>query len=193
MVPKAGKPGKFHLVQNLSYPHVPRGPTTSMNSAIDSDLYPSTWGTFSTICTLIWHLPPGTQGAVHNISEAYRSIPVALNQWPGLVVQLDNDSFTVDTNACFGCTSSSGSYGSIGDAGADLLQAHGIGPVSKWVDDHVFFQILQDFIQSYNGQHAAQHHHITANGGRFWYWGQTLADSHAKEFDEDCASPIKDL
>src|SRR5882762_11845028 len=41
MVPKPGKPGHFHLVQNLSYPHIPQGFVSSINHNIDSDLYPS--------------------------------------------------------------------------------------------------------------------------------------------------------
>src|SRR5882762_10158721 len=150
MVPKPGKPGRFHLVQTLSHPHNPQDPVSSINHNINSDLYPSTWRTFSTVCTTIWNLPPGSQGAVWDISEAYHSIPIAASQWPGLVVQLDNNSFAVDTNACFGCASSSGIFGHVADAGADIFCANGIGPLSKWVDDHIFFQIPRAFLKQYN-------------------------------------------
>ena len=177
MVPKPGKPGHFHLVQNLSYPHTPQGPISSINHSINSDLYPSTWGTFSTICTTIWSLPPGSQGAVHDIAEAYRSIPVAASQWPGLVVRLDDDSFAVDTNACFGCALSSGNFGHVADARADIFRANGIGPLSKWVNDHIFFWIPHTFLKQYN---QLQEHNwqcisdtggVRQDGGHIWFKG----------------------
>jgi hypothetical protein len=165
MIPKAGKPGRFRLVQNLSYPHIPRGSLVSINHTINSDLYPSTWGTFSTICTTIWSLPPGSQGAVRDIAEAYRSIPIASDQWPGFIIRIDEDCFAADTNACFGCSSSPGNFGQVGDAGADIFRAYGIGPVSKWVDDHIFFRIPHTFRKQYNQLREKNSHHIAQNGG----------------------------
>jgi hypothetical protein len=40
MVSKTGKPGKFHFIQNLSFPLCPSGTISSINSSIDSNLYP---------------------------------------------------------------------------------------------------------------------------------------------------------
>ena len=54
IIPKPGKPGKFRLIQNLSFPHVPRNHISSINSSIDSDLFPCTWGTFPAVSLLIW-------------------------------------------------------------------------------------------------------------------------------------------
>ena len=62
LVPKAGKPGKFQLIQNLSHPHM-NLPTPSINAQLKSDDFPCTWGTFKTTCTLIRNLPPGAQAA----------------------------------------------------------------------------------------------------------------------------------
>ena len=56
LVPKSGKPGKYRLIQNLSYPHT-NIPTPSINAHLNSDDFPCTWGTFRTICTLIRNLP----------------------------------------------------------------------------------------------------------------------------------------
>ena len=56
LVPKAGKPGKFHLIQNLSHPHT-NHPVPSINALLNSDNFPCTWGTFRTVCTLIRNLP----------------------------------------------------------------------------------------------------------------------------------------
>jgi len=194
MVPKPGKPGRFRLVQNLSHPHTPQGPISSINHNIDSDLYPLTWGTFTTICTTIWSLPPGSQGAVRDIAEAYRSIPIAADQWPGLVVQLE-----ADTNACFGCASSSGNFGHVGDAGADIFCANGIGPLSKWVNDHIFFQIPRTFLKQYNWlqehnqQCIADAGGVRQDGGHIWFKGQDFPDGSFNEFDEDFQFPIQDL
>lgn len=38
----------------------------------------------------------------------------------------------------FGIASGTGVFGQVGDALVDILCGSGIGPVSKWVDDHVF-------------------------------------------------------
>ena len=64
------KPGKFHLIQNLSYPRNIEG-VRSINSSIETDLYPCTWGTFSTIATLTQSLPPGSMGTCRDVAEAY--------------------------------------------------------------------------------------------------------------------------
>jgi len=199
MVPKPGKPGRFRLAQNLSHPHTPQGSISSINHNINSDFYPTTWGTFLTVCTTIWSLPLGSQGAVHDIAEAYHSIPIAADQWPGLIVRLDDDSFAVDTNACFGCASSSGNFGHVADAGADIFCANGIRPLSKWVDDHIFFRIPRDFLKQYNQlwehnrQHIADAGGIQQDGGRIWFKGRNFPDGKFDEFDEDCQFPIQDL
>lgn len=108
MVPKAGKSGKFRLIQNLSFPR--NHPTfRSINHALDSDAFPCTWGTFSTICTLVDNLPPGSQGACRDVAEAYRIIPLAPNQWPGLVVRLtESDKFGINKCNSFGSATAGG-------------------------------------------------------------------------------------
>jgi hypothetical protein len=131
IIPKPGKPGRFRIVQNLS----------SINSVITSDHFPSTWGTFGVICRLIFDLPKGSEAAVRDVAEAYRTAPVHPSQWPGLVVRISENHFAVDTACCFGLASASGVYGSIADAGVDIFRAAGMSPVSKWVDDHIFFRV----------------------------------------------------
>ena len=79
-----------------------------------------------------------------NVTEAYRTIPAAPSQWPGLVICLQAvDWFTVNTCNNFRLTSAGGVYGMVTDAGADIFWCSGIGPVAKWVDDHLFFRIPQ--------------------------------------------------
>jgi len=176
LTPKPDKPDKYRLVQNFSFPHSPTSTISSINHTINSDLYPCTWGTFSTICLLIWRLPPGSEAAVGDVAEAYRTIPVTPTQWPGLVVRLPGqDKFAVDTCNCFGLATSAGSYGIVADAGTDITRALWIGPVSKWVDDHIFFRILRQHLQEYNNQRRKWSTTIRTNGGRLhdggriWY------------------------
>jgi hypothetical protein len=58
LVPKASKPGKYQAVHNFSHPHHPLPNATSINLCIDSDEYPCTWGTFSSVPT---HFAPPTR------------------------------------------------------------------------------------------------------------------------------------
>ena len=101
--------------------------------------FPCTWGTFETICTTILHLPAGSQAAIRDVAEAYRTIPIKQAQWPGTVIHISESEFAIDKCLAFSCSSSAGVYGNLADASADIFQAEGIGPVSKWVDDFVFF------------------------------------------------------
>ena len=104
-VPKPGKPGKFRAVHNFSFPHTPTATTASINCSIDADMFPCTWGTFDTICFTIFNLPPGSQAAIRDVAEAYRTIPVTSDQWPGLVVRLlGNDEFAINLCNDFGLT-----------------------------------------------------------------------------------------
>ena len=117
-----------------------------------------------------------------------------------MVVRLhEDDSFAIDTRNCFGLASSGGCYGRIGDAGAQLARSRGIGPISKWVDDHVFIRILREHLGQYNkmrrqwaddiSKNGGEHH----DGGKLWFRGATMPNGCPEEFDEDCSTPICDL
>ena len=82
IIPKPGKPGKYCLIQNLSFPRSPSRlyPNPSINSRVKSNDFPCTWGTFDTICLLIARLPPGSEAAVRDVAEAYRTIPLHRSQ-----------------------------------------------------------------------------------------------------------------
>jgi hypothetical protein len=66
------------------------------------------------------------------------------------VVKTGDDSFTIDCSFCFSFLASAGTYGEVADAGADIFRSQGIGPMSKWVDDHLFIRILQEHLKTYN-------------------------------------------
>ena len=200
LIPKAGKPGKYRLIQNLSHPHS-NNPTPSINSQLNSDDFPCTWGTFRTVCTLILNLPKGSQAATRDIAEAYRIIPLHESQWPGVVVRISNSpaQYALNTSNCFGRATAGGLFGLFGDALADLLRARGIGPILKWVDDFIFFRIPVDSIPTYNTTRRNIHQLIQQNGGtqqskgRLWYKGKSLADVGPEHFAEDLTFPILHL
>jgi len=200
IIPKPRKTGKFRAVHNFSAPHTPHTHFASINSAIESDNFPCTWGTFNTVAFIISNLPPGSQASVHDVAEAYRTIPITASQWPGLVIRLrGHDRFAINTNNNFGLSSAGGIYRQLADAGTDIFQRAGIGPVSKWVDDHIFFRIQKQHLAEYNGRRMQWHQNILSNGGRrhegsrIWFRGSTMEDGHPEEFDEDNMSPLRDL
>ena len=202
IIPKPGKPGKFRLIQNLSYPNSPRlDESLSINSQVDSALFPCEWGTFHTTCALIHTLPRGSQGATRDVAEAYRTIPLHPSQWPALVVRIADEPalFAVDTSLCFGYGPSAGTYGMVRDAGLDIFRAAGIGPVIAWVDDHLFFRLPCNTITNYNKICEMKAHFIAEQGGRlkengrWWFKGEALADGTHEEFAEDCAFAVRDL
>jgi hypothetical protein len=216
MVPKPHELEKMRLVQNYSFPRTPRDNHTSINYHINSDSFPCTWGTFLAMCLKLSMLPPGSQIAIRDVSEAYRNIPTHSSQWPGTVLRLPPDLFDLslrpdlcaspgrdlyaaDTSVCFGESSGAGAYGLVGDAFADILRARGIGPNSKWVDDSAFIRILRVYLAEYNEKRAALHRRLLflggrhQTGGRLWWGGSVLPDGRVEEYDEDFAFPVLDL
>ncbi|CAA7269340.1 unnamed protein product [Cyclocybe aegerita] len=134
------------------------------------------------------------QGIKRDVKEAYRTIPIKPSQWPGLVVRLrGEDRFAIDTRNCFGLASGAGSYGIVGDAGAQVMRANGIGPLSKWVDDHLFYRILKHHLPAYNDLRRHWAEDIRKNGGRIWFRGRAMPNGKLEEFDKDATFPLQDL
>ena len=199
-VPKTSKPGKYRAIHNFSFPHTPSPETTSINSHIISEHFPCTWGTFDIVTLLIARLPPGSQASVRDVAEAYRTIPARPSQWPGLVTRLqDEDQYAINVCNNFGLTSAGGVYGMVADAGADIFRGNGIGPMAKWVDDHLFIRVPRELLPAYNAHRAQWNDEITQQGGRqqqgsrIWYGGKNLPNGSPEEFDEDCSAPFQDL
>lgn len=203
IIPKPGRAGRFRIVQNLSHPHSPRKEQPqiqSINARIVSDNFPCTWGTFVTVYLIIARLPEGSQAAVRDVKEAYRTVGIHFSQWAGIVVRLPGeDNFAVDTCDCFGLASGAGIYGRVADTGAQLLRLHGIGPLSKWVDDHIFFRIPRNALQGYNEQRRQWAKEIAEeggrrhDGGRIWYRGKSRDEGLWEEYDEDCTAEFRAL
>jgi hypothetical protein len=152
IIPKPNKPGKFHLVQDFSFPHSPSSPIMLINTQIDSSLYPCTWGTFATMALCIKRLPPRAQATTRDEAEAYHTIPLHPFQWNGTVVRIGINAFNLNTCLSFGLGPSAGVYGACADAANDIMQAEGIGPIIKWVNDRVFFCIPRASLTPFNAE-----------------------------------------
>ncbi|OBZ73599.1 hypothetical protein A0H81_06082 [Grifola frondosa] len=136
LVPKPGS-DKLRLVQDMSYPR--NDPLVqSVNAGINSDDFPTAWGTFDEASRLILSLPPGCRAAVFDISSAYRITPVQPGQQHVLCVYWRGKVY-IDRAVCFGLSSSAGVFGAIADMLVAIYKASGYGPMCKWVDD--FFVI----------------------------------------------------
>ncbi|KAL7277684.1 hypothetical protein ACG7TL_008616 [Trametes sanguinea] len=199
LIPKPHKPHVFRLIQNFSFPRQPSNGISSINYHIDPANFPCTWGTFHTFALLCWRLPPGSQGAVRDVAEAYRIIPLHHSQWPGTVVRLEEDQFAVDTCAAFGVGSHAGLYSSLADACTDIMRARGLGPMAKWVDNTVFLCIRREHLVAYNQQRLVwreqivRHGGMRHSGGRLWFGGDELPDGNVDEFIEDMRFPLRNL
>ena len=79
---------------------------------------------------------------------------------------------------------------------AQIMRSHGIGPISKWVDDHIFFRILHCHLDEYNLKRRQLAQDITGNGGelqdggRLWFKGAVMPDDQYEEFDEDSSCAV---
>ncbi|PPQ86833.1 hypothetical protein CVT24_000128, partial [Panaeolus cyanescens] len=136
--------------------------------------------------------------AVRDVAEAYRTVPLHPSQWPAAVVRVSDDLFVVDTCAAFGAAPSGGVFGSVADAGCDIFRAEGMGPLSKWVDDHVFFRVLRSELDSANTTRQGWHNHIREkgvhhHGSRRWFGGHVLLDNEPFDMFEDCSFSLQDL
>lgn len=192
--------GKYRVLQNFSFPRAPSKlyPQPSINSAISSSDWPCTYGTFRSFCILISALPPGSQMAVLDVREAFRGCPVHPSQWPAGVVRTDDDTFYADTCAAFGSSSSPGVHGSVADAGCEIIRSRGMGPITKWVDDHPIIRVLRAHLSAFNEVRASWRKLIGERGrqqtnSRTWYGGQVMADGGVFEMFEDCSFPLLDL
>jgi hypothetical protein len=136
LVPKSGS-SKFRMIQDLSFPRN-HSSIASVNAGINSDDFPTGWGTFDATSNLVLSLPAGSLAATFDISAAYRITPIRPDQQNSLCI-LWEGMVRIDRAVMFGMSSSAGVFGSIADMLVDIYTSSGFGPVVKWVDD--FFVI----------------------------------------------------
>ena len=135
LVPKPAS-DDLRLIQDLSFPR-DGFPVPSVNSGIDASLSPTEWGTFDDTAAMILGLPDGCVAAAFDVVSAYRIMPVRPQQQNHLCIAW-RGSIYVDRAVCFGCASSAGVFGIIGDA---IVRARGWGPLKKWVDDFLVVRL----------------------------------------------------
>ena len=200
IIPKPRHPGKFRIVQNFSFPISPslRFPNPSINSYINAADFPASWGTFSIIYLTISRLPPGSEAATRDVAEAYRTISLHPSQWAAAVVRATHHDLYIDTCTEFGATPSAGIHGHVADAAAEIFRSCGIGPLDKWVDDHIFLRINTSHISDYNASRHEWYQQIADGGGIkqsgscLWFAGISPSDGLIEEFNENCSFPLID-
>jgi len=125
------------MIQDISFPR--NNPNIqSVNAGINSDNFPTEWGSFDSTADLVLSLLPGCVAATFNIEAAYCITPVHPSQQNWLAVSWDGKIYN-DHALAFGMASSAGVFGSIADMLVALYRIAGFGPIKKWVDD--FFAI----------------------------------------------------
>ncbi|CDO75102.1 hypothetical protein BN946_scf185010.g27 [Trametes cinnabarina] len=132
VVEKPNAPGKWRLIQNCSF-RDEFG--VSVNDLIDSDDFPTVWGTAAEVADIVANAPPGTQLATLDIDAAFRRIPIYPAHKAYLVIQCEDGQFYIDHVCPFGVSSGTGLQGAVMDPFVALLDARGWGPNRKWVDN----------------------------------------------------------
>ena len=130
--------GKLRVVIDHSYPRNNLD-TPSVNSQVDSDLFPCEWGTFSACFLLVARAPEGTEVATFDVKSAFRNIPVRPDQRRFLATQV-NGLVHLDPCCNFGFCCSPGIFGRVADALMRIFRFKGIEDLLKWVDDFIFFR-----------------------------------------------------
>jgi len=80
---------------------------------------------------------------------------------------------------------------------SDILRFQGIGPISSWVDDTIFFRIKKTFLPEYNERRKSwnvrypQRGRHKTRGRVFGMEDMYLEDGTIEEFDENCRFPVK--
>lgn len=93
----------------------------------------------SAISAQIAHAPPGAQAMTLDIAKFHRTCPIYPEHKPWFVLQ-GPSGFYVDHVCPFGCASSSSNAGMIANAGMDIWQCEGVGPLVKYEDDISVFR-----------------------------------------------------
>ncbi len=101
---------------------------------MNSDDFPTAWGTFEDVAALVLSVPPGAQAAVFDISAAYRITPIHPEQQNTVCIGWKGQVY-VDRAVMFGLASSAGVFGAVADMLVAIYCAHGITHLIKWVDD----------------------------------------------------------
>jgi len=110
-----------------------------------------------------------------------------------------SDCYAINTCICFRLALSGGSYRQVGDTTTELFWANSIGPVSKWVNDHLFFWIQWEYLAESNQNRKRWRTKILQNGGehckkgRLWFQGIPMPNGISNKFDKNMSFQFKVL
>jgi len=139
VVPKPRKPGQlqdqYRMVMDLS---APDSHGVSVNSLIDADDFQARWDGARVKGDYVATCPLGTRAAGGDVEAAYRCCPLSAHS-KAFMVWLDLEG-RLWVNHClmFGVTSGAGICGQALEPVRAILEAQGMGPIFKWVDDFDF-------------------------------------------------------
>jgi hypothetical protein len=131
IITSSSNPEKKRVIQDFSHPRTPRDGITSINSAIDDSAFACTWGTAAVVEALICSLPPGSEIAIRDVSEAFRSIPAHPLQWPAAVIRLSETLRYIDVCGVFGAKPMPGVHGTVTDGACDIFRGKGLAAVAS--------------------------------------------------------------
>jgi hypothetical protein len=132
MIPKAGQPGKWHLILDLSSPH-----GHSVNDGIDPEQFSLQYIKFDEVVAMVTKLGWGALMAKFDVQSAYRNVAVLPSQrhllgmkWPGKLY--------VDLALPFGLRLAPFIFNSIADAIEWILHNnYAIADLMHYFDEHI--------------------------------------------------------
>lgn len=130
LVPKSS--GGFRLVEDLSYPH--NG--DSMNSLTDLGGQQVNYDGFAAAANMVTIAPPGSQGATVDIKDAFRLIPVKLDDRRMGIVHWPLGSFHIDFFNKFGDSASAHNFDGPANGLCMIAVAEAFGSNIYWGDDY---------------------------------------------------------
>ena len=100
----------------------------SVSADVNSDNFPTAWGTFESTSDPILTLPEGCLAATFDISAAYHLTPICPDQQNSLCLLWAGKVY-VDCAVMFGLSSSTGEFGAIADMLVDIYMCAGFGAI----------------------------------------------------------------
>ena len=137
VIPKKNKPGKWHLIMDLSSPH-----GTSVNDGISPELSSINYTSVDHLASLVLLLGRESLLVKADIQEVYRIVPVHPQDQPLLGAQWNGFIF-MDKMLPFGLQSAPKIFSALADALQWILVHKGITHPLHYLDDFIFVAATQ--------------------------------------------------
>ena len=129
VIPKSGKPGRWRLIVDLSFPD-----GGSVNGGIDKSLTAMRYASVLDAAKMLLHLGPGTLMAKIDIASAYRIIPVHPKDRYLLGMSFDKKVY-IDTQLPFGLSSAPVLFNAYADGLEWIVCTKGVKFILHYLDD----------------------------------------------------------